>query len=46
MTAKAISEVLGINERNVKKNIKTLKDAGKLKRFGSDKSGYWEVLKL
>ncbi|MDR1398176.1 MAG: putative DNA binding domain-containing protein [Desulfarculales bacterium] len=43
MTAKAISVELGINERNVKKNIKTLKDAGFIERVGSDRSGHWAV---
>ncbi|MDR0652652.1 MAG: putative DNA binding domain-containing protein [Synergistaceae bacterium] len=43
MTAKAISADLGINERNVKKNIKALKDAGLIERVGSDRSGHWIV---
>jgi len=43
MTAKKISLELGINERNVKKNIKALKDAGLVKRVGAAKGGYWVV---
>ncbi|MCL1853938.1 MAG: winged helix-turn-helix transcriptional regulator [Peptococcaceae bacterium] len=43
MTARAISQALEINERNVKKNIKTLKDADLIRRVGSDRSGYWVV---
>lgn len=44
MTAKDISANPGINERNVKRNIKLLKDAGIIRRVGSDKTGYWEIL--
>jgi ATP-dependent DNA helicase RecG len=43
MTAKAISAELGINERNVKKNIKALKEAGIIERAGSDRKGHWIV---
>jgi len=43
ITVEAISAELGINERNVKKNIKTLKDTGQIERAGSDKRGYWVV---
>jgi ATP-dependent DNA helicase RecG len=43
LTAKAISAELGINERNVKKNIKTLKDTGLIERVGPDRTGYWVV---
>ena len=43
MTVKVISAELKINERNVKKNIKVLKDAGYIERVGSDRSGYWIV---
>jgi len=43
MTVKELSAEIGINERNIKKNIKVLKDARLLDRVGSDKSGYWAV---
>ena len=46
MTVKAISTELEINERNVKKNIKVLKDAGYIERVGSDRSGHWIVKML
>jgi ATP-dependent DNA helicase RecG len=45
MTVKAISTELEINERNVKKNIKVLKDAGYIERAGSDRSGHW-IMKM
>jgi len=44
VTAKRLSAVIGISERNVKANIKKLKKEQLLKRIGSDKSGYWEIL--
>ena len=43
LSANAISVELGINGRNVKKNIKALKDAGLIERVGSNRSGYWVV---
>jgi ATP-dependent DNA helicase RecG len=46
MTIKTMSAKLGINERNVKKNIKTLKNTGIIERIGSDKSGHWAVKRL
>ena len=46
MTIKAISAELGINERNVKKNLKGLKDAGLIERAGSSRRGHWIVKKV
>jgi len=43
ITVKAISGVLGINERNVKSNIKSLKNAGIIERTGANKNGQWSV---
>jgi len=39
-----IAEILGITERAVQKNIKVLKDSGKLERIGSNRAGYWKIL--
>jgi len=44
ITAKKLSALIGISERNIKANIKKLKKEKLLKRIGSDKSGYWEIL--
>jgi ATP-dependent DNA helicase RecG len=41
ITAKQISDELDINERNVKKNIKALKDAGLIERVGTTRTGHW-----
>jgi ATP-dependent DNA helicase RecG len=43
MTAREIATELGINERNTKKNIKVLRNAGLLARIGADRGGHWEV---
>jgi ATP-dependent DNA helicase RecG len=43
ITSKAISSELRINERNVKRNIKALKEAGFLERVGPNRGGNWVV---
>ena len=44
MTVREISEKMKINERNVKKNIKALKEACALERVGSTRKGCWLVI--
>jgi predicted HTH transcriptional regulator len=41
MTEKELSADIGINERNIKKNIKALKDAKLLERVGAARGGLW-----
>jgi len=43
VTAKRLSEILGIADRNVKNHIKSLKQAGLIERVGSAKGGHWVV---
>ena len=43
LSAKKISEKIGISSRNVEVNIKKLKNRGILIRRGSPKNGYWEI---
>ena len=43
MTAKRLSEIVGISERKIKENIKVLKNRRLLKRIGPDRGGHWEV---
>jgi ATP-dependent DNA helicase RecG len=45
ITAKELSEKVGITERNIKSNIKILKDIGMLEREGATKNGRWVVTK-
>jgi ATP-dependent DNA helicase RecG len=40
-----LSEILGMAEKNIYKNIEKLKQKGLLRRVGPAKGGYWEVLK-
>ena len=39
-----LAEKLGVSRRAITKQIKNLRDAGKLRRVGPDKGGHWEVL--
>lgn len=43
ITAKILSEIVGISERKIKENIKLLKSKELLKRIGPAKGGHWEV---
>lgn len=45
LTISDISRHLGISTRAVEKQIRFLKEAGKLRRNGGRKSGWWEVIK-
>jgi len=44
ISAKELSKKLDISQRAVEKNIAKLKQAGSLKRIGSDKGGRWLIL--
>ena len=39
-----LSKELKVNESTIKRNISKLKNKGMLRRIGSDKNGYWEIL--
>ena len=43
ITAEALSAEIGITSRNIKNNIKKLRDAGLVDRVGADKNGDWFV---
>ena len=43
VTAKSISETIGISLRKVEENIRKLKKMEKIKRVGSDRNGHWEI---
>lgn len=45
VTQSELSKLIGINEKNIRNNIKKLKDLGLIHRIGSPKTGYWEVRK-
>ena len=44
VSKKTIAESIGISTTAIDKNIEKLKAQGFLKRVGSPKSGYWEIL--
>lgn len=43
ITIPEISEIIGITDRNVEKQLAKLKGEGKIQRVGSDKSGLWII---
>ena len=45
ITAKELAVKLKITERNIRNNIRNLRESGFVGRVGSDKTGYWEVIK-
>ncbi|MCK4250976.1 winged helix-turn-helix transcriptional regulator, partial [candidate division WOR-3 bacterium] len=45
ITAEILSKKLGISVRKIRENTAKLKQKGLIKRFGSDKDGWWEVTK-
>lgn len=44
LTAKDAAERLGLSPRAVEKQIASLKAAGRLRRVGPNKGGYWEIM--
>jgi len=45
ITANEISERLKMSLSTVKRKIKKIKNDGKIERIGSDKTGYWRIIK-
>ncbi len=43
-TAKELSEIIGISDRAVEKQLAKLQKLGRLARIGSDKAGHWKVM--
>ena len=43
-TYETLSKMFGISRATVANYMKSLNDAGVVKRVGSDKDGHWEVL--
>ena len=43
-TYEGLAERIGISRRAITKQIKNLRETGKLKRIGPDKGGHWEVI--
>ena len=45
ITIAEIALRVGISSRGVEKHLKTLREAGLLRRVGADKGGYWEIVR-
>jgi Fic family protein len=45
ITQNEIAEYLGVNVRTIKRNFKVLIDNSIIERIGSDKTGYWQIIK-
>ena len=43
ITQQKLSELVGITTKNIRNNIKKLKEKDLLQRIGPDKGGYWQV---
>ena len=39
-----MAEIIGIDRRNIARNIKKLQDQGVIRRVGPDKGGFWEII--
>jgi ATP-dependent DNA helicase RecG len=44
-TQKMLSEMTALSTRTISREIKELRDTGIIRRVGSDRSGYWEIMK-
>ena len=44
ITISVLADKLSVNEKTIKRDIEKLKTQHRLKRVGSDKSGYWKIL--
>jgi ATP-dependent DNA helicase RecG len=44
-TQKRLAEMTGISTRTISREIRHLRDTGIIRRVGSDRAGYWEIVK-
>jgi ATP-dependent DNA helicase RecG len=44
-TQKRLADMTGLSTRTISREIKNLRDKGAIRRIGSDRSGYWEIVK-
>lgn len=45
ITQNEIANIIGVNVRTIKRNFKVLIDNSIVERIGSDKTGYWQILR-
>ena len=46
ITTQEMADFIGIDIRNIHRNIKKLQEQGVIRRVGPDKGGHWEVITL
>lgn len=44
ITIPELSASIGVQTRAIERNLKRLQQDGKIKRIGSNKSGYWKII--
>ncbi|MGM9761760.1 MAG: ATP-binding protein [Candidatus Cryptobacteroides sp.] len=44
VNSETMASKLGVTSRTIKRDLKTLQEAGMIRRVGSDKTGYWVVI--
>ena len=44
ISARDLSDIIGISQRKIEENISKLKKKGVLRRIGPAKGGHWEVI--
>ncbi len=45
LSSKEMSEKIGCSPRTIQRSLSTLKEKGKIKRVGTQRRGYWEIIK-
>lgn len=45
ITQKKLADKTGLSVRSIARELKRLRDIGAIRRIGSDRAGYWEILK-
>ena len=44
ITTSKMAEIIGVDRRNIARNIKKLQEQGIVRRVGPDKGGFWEII--
>jgi ATP-dependent DNA helicase RecG len=44
ITTTKLAQLLNVTRRTIARDVENLKDAGKIRRIGSDKSGFWQIV--
>jgi len=45
ITIRDLSQEIGVTERTIERNLKTLQEQNKIKRVGSARGGHWKILR-